>query len=112
MGTLHENPGPSSRREGAPILSPAAADLQRREVLQSIHAPDGPGPYSPAQMASFDLTPRTLLMRSSGHPFFISRQSQRSVVQTLSFQSILYIWGGPILALLSLARLVAGLPTR
>jgi hypothetical protein len=36
---------------------------------------------------------------TSGEPFFISWRSQSDVVQELAMRSILYIWGGPALAL-------------
>ena len=113
LGTLRENPGrvvdASARpfKEGPGFLSSAAADLQRRAALASIY-PSGTA-IPPAakkkvpEAESFDLNPPVLLMKGvSREPFFISRSSQRDVVEGLRWRSILYIWGGPILALCGL----------
>ncbi len=113
LGTLRENPGrpvDASARpftEGPGFLSSAAADLQRRAALASIY-PSGGAVPPPAKVKiqepeSFDLNPPVLLMKGvSGEPFFISRRSQRDVVEGLGWRSVLYIWGGPILALFGL----------
>jgi len=46
----------------------------------------------------FNLHPPVLLMRGRG-PFIISSDSQRDVVAKLNLKSLLYIWGGPAVAL-------------
>ena len=113
LGTLRENPrraiDGSARpfTEGPGFLSSAAADLQRRAAVASIY-PGGSAVPPPAkekilEPESFDLNPPVLLMKGdSGEPFFISRRSQRDVVEALGWRSILYIWGGPILTLFGL----------
>jgi hypothetical protein len=72
-------------------------------------APDAPG-ASPAASAekqssargtpsasAFDLHPRVAIGRGErGDPFMISSQSQREVVQSLAWKSMLYIWGSPV----------------
>jgi hypothetical protein len=46
---------------------------------------------------------------ASGEPFFISWRSQRDVVEELASRSVLYIWGGPVLALAGLWLLLSQL---
>jgi hypothetical protein len=61
----------------------------------------------PVETETFDLNPPVVLMRgTSGGPFFISWRSQRDVVEELAWRSVLYIWGGPVLALAGLWLLV------
>lgn len=111
LGTLRETP--MARRRGGPdepqpvlpgSLSPEAADLQRRG-LESVEVPGLELPrfdsqQSAAQTRKFNLWPRAVLMKgSTGNPFFISRRSQREVVETLGWKSFVYVWGGPALAL-------------
>ena len=48
--------------------------------------------------AEFDLHPPVILMK--GSPFIISNRSQREVISDLSWKSIVYIWGGPVVTLL------------
>jgi hypothetical protein len=122
LGTLRENPGLSAAQvsRSAPgevpagFLSSAAADLQRRAVIESMYPPGTALPPTPLQESlkatPFDLNPPILLTKgTSGQPFFISRRSQREVVQSLAWRSTLYIWGGPILALTGLWLLLARL---
>ena len=59
-------------------------------------------------LESFDLTPKTVLMKGEHDPaFFISWQSQRDVLKTLNWKSALMIWGGPVLTLLCFYILAA-----
>jgi hypothetical protein len=110
---LRENPGASpvessasaSSEEQPGFLSPAAADLQRRAALESMYPPGNALPATPLKksLPVDSLNPVVLLMKgTSGEPFFISWRSQIDVVETLAWRSILYIWGGPILALAGL----------
>ena len=118
LGTLRETPvfkhQPSVEGEESPpvlpgFVSPEAADLQRRGEAFGLFAPELPR-YDPRetliQTQEFDLWPRMILTRGDSHPFFLSRRSQREVVESLSWKSFIYIWGGPILTLVSLAYLV------
>jgi E3 Ubiquitin ligase len=60
---------------------------------------------APAQ--EFDLNPRAVLMKGEKHSaFFISWRSQRDVARSLEWKSILMIWGGPALILLSISLLL------
>jgi hypothetical protein len=48
----------------------------------------------------FDLHPPTVLMRGAHNPaFFISWRSQRDIVKSLGWKSVLMIWGGPAVTL-------------
>jgi hypothetical protein len=120
LGTLLENPGLQSAADclaggaGQPqqgFLSAAAADLQRRAALESMLPPGRavpPMPQSrPGATETFDLNPPVVLMKgASGSPFFVSWRSQQDVVTELAWRSVLYIWGGPILAVAGLWLLV------
>ena len=109
LATLRENPRLESRAGDAAhgpqgFLSAAAADLQRRAAIESMLPPGSAVPPLPksrqVETKSFDLNPPVVLMKgASGEPFFISWRSQRDVVQELAVRSVLYIGGGPALAL-------------
>jgi hypothetical protein len=117
LGTLRENPGLESAADcmahgiSQGFLSAAAADLQRRAAIESILPPASSLPpmqqARPVETEPFDLNPPVVLMKgASGEPFFISWRSQRDVVEELAWRSVLYIWGGPVLALAGLWLLV------
>jgi len=56
----------------------------------------------------FDLNPPVVLMKgTSSAPLLISWRSQRNIVEELGWQSVLCIWGGPILALAGLWLVVS-----
>jgi E3 Ubiquitin ligase len=113
LGTLAENP-PANQNEASAetdFLSREAAALQRQTVLEYMHVPVPDNLRSstsaPPGARSFNLCPPVVLRKGeSGEPYIISRQSQRDLVEALAGQSFLYIWGGPILALSSLAYLL------
>ncbi len=123
LATLRENPGVESAADclaGDAVqgqqgfLSAAAADLQRRAAIESMLPPGSTVPALakafPLETEAFDLNPPVVLMKGiSGEPFFISWRSQRAVVQELAVRSVLYIWGGPVLALAGLWLLVSRL---
>jgi hypothetical protein len=57
--------------------------------------------------SSFDLHPSAAISKGErGQPFTISCQSQKEVVQALAWKSMLCIWGGPVLAILSFYILI------
>jgi hypothetical protein len=57
-------------------------------------------PAKPA--VPFDLHPPVVLMKGTHNPaFLISWHSQRDLLSELAWKSTLYIWGGPILTLVS-----------
>jgi E3 Ubiquitin ligase len=120
LGTLRENPelqsavncsADAAGRAGPGFLSASAADLQRRAAIESVYPPGSavppPPPARAVETEPFDLDPPVVLMKgTAGEPFFISWRSQRDVVAELGLRSVLYIWGGPILALAGLWLLV------
>lgn len=100
--------------QSGPMVIPdnAAAILQRA----GINLPPGMATKSAATAAvlddvvpanpnapSFDLSPSAAVSKGQrGDPFTISWHSQREVVQSLAWKSTLCIWGGPVLAIVSL----------
>lgn len=110
LGTLGENreavdvPPAGSGQNG--FLSEAAADLQRRSVMDSINeALPKYRQSGTTVMSEFDLNPPALLRKGAG-PFFISTHSQREILGQLTWTLTLSIWGGPVLARVSLAVLL------
>ena len=93
----------------AGITNPAAwmaAGLVPQTVVEggvatglAVRAQTNPEHLEPEE--SFDLHPPVVLMKGHHEPaFFISWQSQREVVSSLSWKSALMIWGGPLVTLL------------
>jgi len=110
LGTLQENPKEGAeltswrQAEPAPV-SEEAADLQRQGAIEALHlsaeelANRRPPRRDPG---SFDLHPPAVLGKGPHDPFIISSRSQREVALDLARQSVLYIWSGPVLALVCL----------
>ena len=88
------------------VLSEAAADLQRRSILDSIGAPISERYRPRITTADFDCEPPVVLGKISRRPFFISSRSQKDLVARLDWTAILCIWGGPALSLASAAILL------
>ena len=60
-------------------------------------------PASDAMVNGFDLHPPVVLMKGENNKtFLISWRSQKEVARSLGWKCTLMIWGGPVLALLSL----------
>jgi hypothetical protein len=56
----------------------------------------------------FDPRPKVVLKKGENNPtFLISWRSEREVVQAMGWKSLAYIWGGPLLMLLSVYVLLA-----
>ena len=119
LGTLGENRGLGESVEGSVrgeprMLSREAADLQRRVALDimQVECPSGIlRPLVPEQ--DFDMNPPTVLQKGPGRrPFVIAAQNEREMLESLSHTSALYIWGGPILALVGLGVLLWQLGTK
>jgi hypothetical protein len=117
LGSVAENsptPDVDSVSSEPGFLSREAADLQRREMLEFMHVPIPPNlsTYNGASEAEreFNLNQPVIVRKGTGsEPFIISRLSQRELVDELAGESMLYIWGGPLLALASLAYLLVQL---
>jgi len=93
----------------AGITNPAAwavAGVERSGLALDTEPKSDPAAAMAAE--NFDLNPKTVLMKGANDPaFFISWQSQRDVLKTLSWKSTLMIWGGPVLTLLCFYILAA-----
>jgi hypothetical protein len=105
LGTLQENPwakriatAESSElsRIGPGFVSESEADLLRHEAYPTLD-PTLPSGMEVAR-GEFDYHPPVILMKGNG-PFVISSRSEREIVETLTWKSVLYIWGGPLAAL-------------
>jgi hypothetical protein len=115
LGTLEESPWRADsdssnapfHRRGPGFLTEAEADLQRRAAFEFLD-PSAPSGAIQDSAREFDLHPRVILMKGLC-PFIISTRSEREVVLELSWKAGLYIWGGPILALVCFWQLFARL---
>jgi hypothetical protein len=64
-------------------------------------------PLVAAGKIAFDCHPAVALMQGTNNStFLISWRSQRDVARSIGWKSTLMIWGGPVLALLSLYLLL------
>jgi len=90
---------------GNPALARAQAAQMQSNGSAAAVAPAAELPPTNAanpQENDFDPHPKTVLKRGENDKaFFISWRSQKEVVSELSWKSALYIWGGPLLLLLS-----------
>jgi hypothetical protein len=92
----------------AGITNPAAWDAAGLQYPPATAAIESQAAAAPAE--GFDLTPNTVLMKGAKDPtFFISWRSQRAVLDTLNWKSVLMIRGGPLLTIVSLYILAAQL---
>ncbi len=105
LGTLQENPWAKRNpveesselsRIGPGFVSQDEADMLRHEAYPALD------PSLPSGMDAapddFDYHPPVILMKGNG-PFVISTQSEREIVEGLTWKSFLYIWGGPAAAI-------------
>ncbi|HKW66527.1 MAG TPA: GIDE domain-containing protein [Terriglobales bacterium] len=83
---------------GTPAVAAAVAASQ----AQNAAAANGPMAPPTRPVVPFDLHPPVVLMKGTHNPaFLISWHSQRDLLSELAWKSTLYIWGGPILTLVS-----------
>jgi hypothetical protein len=98
------NVAPRASEPFAPRSTQAAApyDFPKMGPAATAAAP-APALASPPQAdTAFDPHPKTVLMRGENDAsFLISWRSQKEVVSELGWKSAFYIWGGPLLLLLS-----------
>ncbi|MGE5206218.1 MAG: hypothetical protein ACM3PW_11410, partial [Chlamydiota bacterium] len=81
-------------------------------AAEASNTPASPGPMAPPAkpVVPFDLHPPVVLMKGNHNPtFLISWHSQRDVLGELAWKSTLYIWGGPILTLVSVGFVLSRL---
>ncbi len=92
-------------------VTPSAAAVNH-DPNGSPHTPtpNGTGQLTPqpnAPLDGFDPHPPVVLMKGKNNPtFLISWRSQRDLARSLGWKCALMIWGGPVLALLSLYALI------
>jgi hypothetical protein len=118
LGALGEARGPGRIGHGeqtasrSMYLSREAADLQRREELEAMGIPirESKEPGASAE-SGFDLHPPVVLQRQSEQPFVLSQQNPQRIIDDLARRSILDIWGGPAIALVSLGLLLRWMGT-
>jgi hypothetical protein len=93
----------------AGIINPAAWAVAGVQYPGATTTPgDSNGATGAEPAEEFELAPKTVLMKGDHNPaFFISWQSQRDVVKSLSWKSALMIWGGPALTLFCVYLLAA-----
>jgi hypothetical protein len=106
LATLRSNDAlPPDSAANARCISPNAADLQRREQMEAMGVPPDEIPRQPQPVApGFDLNPRAILGGGDdGQPFVLSRDTPQRMIDDLARSSVFSIWGGPALALFSLA---------
>jgi hypothetical protein len=87
----------------------ATSDLAADPLAPALQREGAATQYEPAATpkSEFDLAqPAAIGKGADGSPFMISSESQREVVRALEWKSALCIWGGPILALISLYYLL------
>jgi E3 Ubiquitin ligase len=110
IGTLLENTPEISG--AAQFLSAEAAELQREQEIGGVILPGAVVTQRqpmPASAHQFDLHPKVILGSSPTRPLFLSARSQHEIVQDLAWRSAVYIWGGPLLALLCFGYLLTRL---
>jgi hypothetical protein len=95
---------------GAAYLSSEAADLQRREQVEAMGLSSERATTPSNVDLAFDLQPRVVLRKGDREqPFLLSRDKPQSVIDDLALRAVVNIWGGPVLALISLGFLVKSL---
>jgi hypothetical protein len=105
--TTPANPAAVSAALPKAGISSPAAWAAARVTPTGVAAPTaGTAPAVPPQ--DFDQEPRVVLMKGKNNPtFLISWRSQRDLARSLGWKCTAMIWGGPVLALLSLYALLA-----
>jgi hypothetical protein len=84
---------------GTPAVAAATVAAGPAPNVPAVNGPMAP-PAEP--VVPFDLHPPVVLMKGTHNPaFLISWHSQRDLLSELAWKSALYIWGGPILTLVS-----------
>jgi len=88
---------PLPRNAGGPVATKIAADAPGALARASAEKQSNRGATAES---GFDLHPRVAIGKGErGDPFTISSESQREVVQSLAWKSMLYIWGSPVFTL-------------
>jgi len=92
----------------AGITNPAAWEAAGLEYPPKVSTLESETAAAPAE--GFDLSPNAVLMKGRKDPtFFISWRSQHEVIKSLGWKSVLMIWCGPLVTMVSLYILAAQL---
>jgi hypothetical protein len=95
---------PLARNAGGPVATKIAADARGALAVATAEKQSNRGATAES---GFDLDPRVAIGKGArGDPFTISSESQREVVQSLAWKSMLYIWGSPVFTLVCVYFLV------
>jgi hypothetical protein len=98
-------PVPSKQTHMVPV-EPGGAAAHAAAANPVAHSPEGPNVLQ-GETEEFNLHPRAAITKGEHNQLFtISSQSQRDVVFSLEWEAIACIWGGPVLALLSIYVLI------
>jgi len=109
---MADAPPDAMPKSGEGYLSPAAADFQRREVLEAMGMSPVDLPAPNTKVApGFDLHPRVVISRGDSEEglFLLSHTRPERVINDLARRATLWIWGGPALGLCSLGLLLRAL---
>jgi hypothetical protein len=106
LGTLAENYRAGS---GIPYLSSEAADLQRREQLEAMGISRAELPARVAEICPGFNLDAGVVLQAGKVPFVISRAHPQQLTERLARGSVIDIWGGSAVALLSLGLLLKSL---
>ena len=87
-------------------VTPSSLEAESNpKIPNQDNAQKTPQPITPS--ADFDPHPPVVLMKGKNNPtFLISWRSQRDLARSIGWKCTLMIWGGPVLALLSLYALL------
>ncbi len=102
-------PGAAVEPAARQLQAPNEDLLARGGVALGTNADSRVATLSPDKSAFGDFDPHPGVAIGKGErnePFAISGHSQRELVGTLAWKSVAYIWGGPVVALLSLYLLM------
>jgi len=91
----------------AGLATPAVQVIQDAQVIASGEGGNESNGGKSGDASAFDLRPAVVLMKGvNNKPFMISWRSQQEVARSLGWKCALMIWGGPVLALVSLYLLL------
>jgi hypothetical protein len=105
-GQVNVSSGVPSHPAQAVSVEPGGNVSQSGTANRTAHSPGERNAHE-GDVEEFDLHPRAAITKGERSQFFtISSQSQREVVSSLEWKAIVCIWGGPVLALLSIYVLI------
>jgi len=98
VSVLGRNPRRWRAMPGGPVATKIAADAPGALAVATAEKQSNRGCDGRERFSTLD--PRVAIGKGErGDPFTISSESQREVVQSLAWKSMLYIWGSPVFTL-------------